>query len=112
MLFRSVLVNRAAWKTHFFISEMGTNRSFYFTNYSNGDSITLTIEGNFTEGLAKDKILIFNINMKNLQLTNLDGVKDLKGKIITLNGQNNSAMLRDYFQALGTKEFIGEQLEN
>jgi hypothetical protein len=72
------LINNVAWKTDFWTTiDMGWNRSFYFTKYSTGDSVTLTLDGSFTEGVNKERTISFIVVLKNVSLEKLEDIKSL-----------------------------------
>ena len=91
------LVNNIAWKTNFFTTiDMGWNRSFYFTNYTNSDSITLDLDGSFTEGQYKDIFLDFTFVLRNISLNKFEDIEMLNGQTFTLDGIENYVIIRDF----------------
>ncbi|MCA4898481.1 MAG: hypothetical protein ACK514_04355 [Bacteroidota bacterium] len=95
------LVNKTAWKTNFAVNFDGpTRRSFYFTNHSKGDSVTIHLDGIFNEGTKKDKPLNFQINLKGTQIKNIDDLMQWKGKVFSLDAAENQAACIDFFRVL------------
>ena len=90
------LINETAWKTDWGLKgEWGGNRSFYFTNYPAGDSITLTIDGLYIEGPDKNAEISFVFVIKNMELKNTDDLPSLKGQTFKLDGINEYAVMND-----------------
>src|SRR5687768_552011 len=94
------LVNDVAWKTNFEAGCNYTNRSFYFTNYSSGDSITIHLDGIFSEGSSKDRPLRFVVVLKKIPLLKLEDIKMLERRSFNLDGITNYAVLDDGFHAI------------
>jgi hypothetical protein len=90
------LINDVAWKTNWFVSEAGANRCFYFTNYAQGDSIALHLDGIYTEGPSNDAPINFTFIIKTVtQLNNVDNVKLLTGQTFQLDGRDNYVNIDD-----------------
>lgn len=94
------LVNDVAWKTDYEANFNYTKRSFFFTNYSSGDSITIHFDGIFTEGKSKDRPLRFVVVVKKIQLSGLEDLKTLERRSFNLDGITNYAVLDDGFRAI------------
>lgn len=106
------LVNKVAWKTDYAVNYDGPTASvFYFTNFSEGDSVMVTLSGKYNEGTKKNFPLDFLISIKGLQLGSTDEIKNLKGRTFLLDGVQNQAICLDSFESLKThkdKYFSGE----
>jgi hypothetical protein len=94
------LVNGIAWKTDFSIGFNFTNRAFYFTNYSSGDSVTLNLDGTFTEGANNERPLNFVVVLKNMSLHKLEDIKHLAGQTLILDANPNYALIDDGFRTI------------
>jgi hypothetical protein len=94
------LINDVAWKTDFSTSGMGGNRSFYFTNYSSGDSVTLTLDGMFTEGINRESPISFIVVLKNMSLQKLEDIKLFNGQTFILDGKVNYVIIEDGFSTI------------
>ncbi|BDX39512.1 hypothetical protein CYCD_28670 [Tenuifilaceae bacterium CYCD] len=75
---------------------MGWNRSFYFTIYTNSDSITLYLDGNFTEGEYKDMFFDFTFVLRNISLNKFEDIEMLNGLTFTLDGIENYVMIEEF----------------
>lgn len=85
------IINGMAWKTHWAWGDMGLQRSFYFTDYPSGDSVTLSLDGIMTDGPYRNSILTLIVSIKNLHIINLEAVKILNGRTFILDGKNSYA---------------------
>lgn len=96
------LINDVAWKTDFSPSSIGTggNRSFYFTNYSSGDSVTLTLDGLFTEGINRGSPISFIVVLKNMSIQKLEDITHFDGQTFILDGKANYVIIEDSFWAI------------
>lgn len=103
------LVNDVAWKTNFETGFNFTNRSFYFTNYSSGDSVTLHMDGIVNEGSIKDKPINFVVVLKNLRLEKLEDIKMLERQSLNLDGNTNYALMDDWHMTInnGVEHYSG-----
>lgn len=95
------LVNGLAWKTDYQVGFNYTNTSFYFIQYSSGDSVTLRIEGIFMEGKSKDRPLDFVVVLKNRRLEKLEDIKNFAGQTLVLDGSSAYAMIDNGFLTIG-----------
>lgn len=92
------LINNVAWKTSYsYDIDWPTHRVFYFTNYAAGDSVTLTIDGVFAEGVHRESYLGFIVVLKNMSFEKLEDIKSLDGLTVELDGTVNSAVIDDMF---------------
>lgn len=89
------LVNDVAWKTRRESKALGVYEAFYFTNYANGDSVTLDLQGKFTEGQMKDRTFDFFLVFKGMQLKNITDLIAFEGRTFTLDGMNNYVIVYD-----------------
>ncbi len=98
------LVNKVAWKTDFAVNYDGpTRRSFYFTNSSKGDSLTIRLDGIYNEGAKKGESLSFEIYLKGMQLESIDDIIQWKGETFLLNANGNQAACIDFFRSLNSQ---------
>jgi hypothetical protein len=89
------LINDVAWKTDWRVDIEYRNRSFYFTSYPAGDSISLTIDGSYIEGPDKNTDVSFVFVIKKMRLRNTDDLVNLKFRTFKFDGNYVYAVMND-----------------